>query len=358
METEQSSFDERLEAVISDRIRLHESIRAGGATRESAAVEQTHDELIRRILRLLRESDQTAQRDAVMVQLMRALEDRLVDLANFSPDSLDGYQRLGALLAEFLADRGDQLPLTMLERIYLRAVCLLYAGQSDDAAEAFREACESEESDEANDIKFKSYVVLGNLSHGQRRYESAREMHERSLHYAKERNVTAQAVALKALNAYALGDQSEALQLFQHSIEMFAPDQPFYNAYFHRNALLFSGAIYCERNEWPAAESSYERALTYVDPQSFDRYDAHSQLGRICYATGRWSEAARHFREALRIEAVGQTEYQLDTRFWLARTEVKQGNLREAKALLREVIESDIPYERRPQAEALLERCS
>ena len=35
----------------------------------------------------------------------------------------------------------------------------------DKAREGFSAACASEESDEANDIKYKSYVILGNLSH-------------------------------------------------------------------------------------------------------------------------------------------------------------------------------------------------
>lgn len=358
METEQSSFEERLNAVVADRMSLHESIRTRAAGTESPPVEQQHDELIRRILHLLKESDEGEHRDAAMVQLIRALEERIVDIGNFATDALSDYRRLGELIVEYIDMRGSELPLTQLERTYYRGIALLHAGRGADASATFRHACESEESDESNDIKFKSYVILGNISHEEQRYDTAREMHDQSLRYARENNVTAQAVALKALNAYALGEQEEALSLFQHSLELFSPDQPFYNAYFHRNALLFSGTIFYDRRDWSAAEESYGRALSHVEPQSFDRYDALSQLGRICYATGRWEKAAQHFRHALGIESVGETEHQLDTRFWLARTEVKQGNIREARALLREVIESEVPYERRPQAEALLQRCS
>ena len=357
METDGTSFDERLEGVVEERAALHQSI-PSAADSDRAALEQRHDELIRKILQLLRDSDDASRRDTAMIELMRALEDRLIDVGNFSTDALAGYGRLGELLAEFIDSRGSDLPVTQLERTYHRAIALLYAGRATESAEGFREACESEESDEANDIKFKSYVILGNISHDEQQYDTAREMHDRSLRYAREGNVTAQALALKALNAFALGEEDEALSLFERSLELFVPDQPFYNAYFHRNALLFSGAIFFDRQDWSRAEQAYEFALTHVEPQSFDRYDALSQLGRICYATGRWDGATQHFRRALQIEALGQTEYQLDTRFWLARAEVKQGNLREAKSLLREVIESDIPYERRPQAEALLARCS
>src|SRR4029079_4679948 len=105
--------------------------------------------------------------------------------------------------------------LTTLEAIYYRAVAALYAGEVDKARDGFSAACASEESDEANDIKYKSYVILGHLSHEERDYRTAKDLHEQSLRYSQNGNVTAQALALKVLNSYALQDFDEALHLFQ-----------------------------------------------------------------------------------------------------------------------------------------------
>lgn len=362
MTTEESSFEESLGAIASDRADLQSSVReaeARGGESELIALERRHDDLIRRILTLIRDASSETERSIAMVELMRALEERLVDLRNFSPEGSGRLSKLGELVIEYMdAGAAAQLSLSPLERTYYRAIGAIYAGRTGEAAAGLQAACESEESDETNDIKFKAYVMLGNLSHDERKFETARELHDRSLQYAREGNVTAQALAFKALNAYAVGDEDEALSLFDRALELFAPDQPFYNAYFHRNALLFTGSIQYQRKSWSESESAYRKAVAHVEPESFDRYDALAQLGRICYSTGRWSEAIQLFRDALKIEAAAQTEYHLDTRFWLARAHVKEGRLPEARELLREVINSDVPYERRPQAEALLARCS
>lgn len=361
--TDESSFDAELGSIASDRAELQSSVRSPesrGAHADEIALEQRHDALIRRILTLVRDAASDRERGIAMLELMRALEDRLVDLRNFALEPTPRLAKLGELTIEYLDAAGDSdhVRITPLERIYYRAIGAIYAGRSDDATAGLRAACESEESDEANDIKFKAYVILGSLSHGERDFDAARELHDRSLQYAREGNVTAQALAFKALNAYAVGDENEALSLFTRALQLFSPDQPFYNSYFHRNALLFSGSIHYERKAWSDAENAYRAAVEHVEPDSFDRYDALAQLGRICYSTGRWDDAIRMFEQALQIEAAGQTEYHLDTRFWLARAHVKQGSIREARELLREVIESETPYERRPQAEALLSRCS
>ena len=361
--SEDSSFDAEVGSIASDRADLQSSVRVAdtrGAEADLVALEQRHDALIRRIVTLVRDAASDRERGIAMGELMRALEDRLVDLRNFSLEPSSRLAKLGELTIEYLDAVGNSgdLRMTTLERTYYRAIGAMYAGRSGEAAVGLRAACESEESDEANDIKFKAYVILGNLSHGEKDFDAAKALHERSLQYAREGNVSAQALAFKALNAYAVGDQDEALALFTRALQLFSPDQPFYNSYFHRNALLFSGSIHYERKAWPDAENAYRAAIEHLEPESFDRYDALAQLGRVCYSTGRWDEAVDMFRQALQIEAAGQTEYHLDTRFWLARAHVKQGNIRDAREMLQQVIESETPYERRPQAEALLARCS
>ena len=85
----------------------------------------------------------------------------------------------------------------------------------------------------------EAYVLLGHLTHGEKDYAKAKELHDQSIRYSQNNNVTAQALALKALNSYALRDYDEALKVFEESLQLFDPNQPFFNSYFHRNALLF-----------------------------------------------------------------------------------------------------------------------
>src|SRR5207237_8240800 len=127
--------------------------------------------------------------------------------------------------------RDGSLVLTKLEATYYRAVAALYAGDVPTARIGFSDACASEESDEANDIKYKSYVMLGHLSHDDHDYAKARQLHDQSLRYSQNSNVTAQALALKALNSYALGEADEALHLFQEALHLFDASQPFFNSY-------------------------------------------------------------------------------------------------------------------------------
>ena len=144
--------------------------------------------------------------------------------------------------------------LTGLEATYYRAVAALYAGEPGRAREGFGEACASEESDEANDIKYKSYVLLGHLSHEERDYAKARELHDQSMCYSANSNVTARALAFKALSSYALDEHDDALHLFEEALNLFDADQPFFNSYFFRNALLFRGAIYFDRKQYDKVE--------------------------------------------------------------------------------------------------------
>src|SRR5439155_9662266 len=101
------------------------------------------------------------------------------------------------------------------------------------------------------------YVMLGHLSHDEHDYAKAKQLHEQSLRYSQNSNVTAQALALKALNSYALGEADEALHLFQEALQLFDPNQPFFNSYFYRNALLFCGAIHFDRRDLENAERYY-----------------------------------------------------------------------------------------------------
>jgi tetratricopeptide (TPR) repeat protein len=293
-----------------------------------------------------------------MLEMMRVLENRLVYLQNFSADPTAENRALAALVVRFVDDvtasDGGGAVLTTLEAIYYRAVASLCAGDHASARRGFTAACESEESDEANDIKYKSFVILGHLSHADADYLGARELHERSLKYSANGNVTAQALALKALNSYALGEHDEALNLFREALALFRPREPFFNSYFFRNALLFCGAIHFDRGELEEAESSYRRVVESADPGSFDSFDALSHLGRIEYARRRWDAAAGSFENALKTHRVSENELVVDTWFWLARCHLRRNDPSAARGYLEKIAATDVPYQRKPQAAELL----
>src|SRR5258708_29328159 len=221
-----------------------------------------------------------------MLELMRTLKTRLVYLHNFIVDPTSDSRILAQLVTQFIEQLTSQRSrvLTTLEATYYRAVATLYAGDLAGARGGFAQACASEESDEANDIKYKSYVILGHLSHEDHDYAKAKNLHEQSMRYSHNNNVTAQALALKALNSYALGDRDEALHLFQESLQLFDGNQPFFNSYFFRNALLFCGSICFDSRAYADARQYYQRVLESVEQTSYDYFDALTHLGRIAYA--------------------------------------------------------------------------
>jgi tetratricopeptide (TPR) repeat protein len=246
--------------------------------------------------------------------------------------------------------------LTTLEATYYRAVAALYAGELGKAREGFSAACASEESDEANDIKYKSYVILGHLSHEEADYAKAKDLHEQSMRYSPNDNVTAQALALKALNSYALGDHDDALHLFQESLALFDENKPFFNSYFFRNALLFCGAIYFDRKQFDDAASFYRRVSATVDQSSFDYFDALSHIGRIEYSQGNYEEAVASFERAVQTHHFSENEYVVDTWFWIARCHLRRNDSGEARKYLEKIAATDVRYEKKPQAVELLQR--
>jgi len=314
--------------------------------------------LQRQLATLFKEAGDDQQRITVMLEMMRILENRLVYLHNFIVDPTSDNRILAQLVTKFVDQiaRDRSSVLTTLEAIYYRAVASLYAGDLGGAREGFTAACASEESDEANDIKYKSYVILGHLSHEEHDYAKAKALHDQSLRYTHNGNVTAQALALKALNAYALGDYDEAVHLFEDSLRLFDRNEPFFNSYFYRNALLFCGAIYFDRKEHERAEDLYKRALETVDQNSYDHFDALSHLGRIYYASGRYDEAVAALEKAVQTHRLTENEYVVDTWFWIARSHLKRDDNASARAYLEKIAASDVHYERKPQAVDLLQR--
>ncbi|MEO8218979.1 MAG: tetratricopeptide repeat protein [Acidobacteriota bacterium] len=323
---------------------------------------QQYGKLQRSLMTVFKSSSDEQERIGAMLEMIRIMENELVYLQNFVVEQSADNSVLASLVGRFLdtLSESNRSPMTPLEILYYRAVAALYAGDTASAAAGFRNACESDESDEANDIKYKSYVILGNISHDQQDFEQARQMHDRSLQYSQHSNVTAQALAFKALNCYALKNFDEALQLFEQSLELFDEGEPFFNSYFHRNALLFCGAIYSQRKEYGKAESFYRRVIDQVEPNSYDHFDALSQLGKICYSTNRMDDAAEFFKQAIETQTANanENEYIVDIYFWLARTQLKRSNGLEARRLLEKVASSDAKYERKSQAMELLQRVS
>src|SRR5205085_6896467 len=232
---ERNDFASRVKAVVDQRVALETRLQNEKGELSDATASRYDGEyggLQKTLATMFRESDVESDRISVMLEMMRILENRLVYLQNFIVDPSSDNRILAQLVTKFIdqisAERSTIL--TSLEATYYRAVAALYAGDLVKARQGFRDACASEESDEANDIKYKSYVILGHLSHEERDYAGAKDLHDKSLRYSHNDNVTAQALALKALNSYALGDHDESAHLFEDSLRLFDPNEPFFNS--------------------------------------------------------------------------------------------------------------------------------
>ena len=350
-----------IKELVEQRIALESQLQNETGELSDAAARKYEDRyggLQRQLATLFRTAGEDQDRITIMLEMMRILENRLVYLQNFIVDPSSDNRILAQLVTKFIDElTRDRSPiLTTLEATYYRAVAALYAGDLGRARESFSAACASEESDEANDIKYKSYVILGHLSHEEQDYAKAKDLHDQSLRYSQNNNVTAQALALKALNSYALQDANEALHLFEESLQLFDQNQPFFNSYFYRNALLFCGAIYFDRKEYARAAEFYRRVLESVEPTSYDYFDALSHLGRIAYAQSQWDDAAAAFEKAIQTHRFNENEYIIDTYFWIARTHLKRNAADQARPYLEKIAATDVRYDKKPQAVELLQR--
>jgi len=350
-----------IKELLDQRVALENALQNEKAELSESRVrdyDRRYANLQRQLAVLFKEASSDPERITLMLEMMRILENRLVYLHNFIVDPTSDNRILAQLVTKFIDQiaRDRSTVLTTLESTYYRAVASLYAGDLAAAREGFTAACESEESDEANDIKYKSYVILGHLSHEEHDYAKAKALHDESLRYTQNGNVTAQALALKALNAYALGDYDEAVHLFEDSLRLFDHNEPFFNSYFYRNALLFCGAIYFDRKDYAPAEELYKRALETVDQNSYDHFDALSHLGRIYYAAGRYDEAVVALEKAVQTHRLTENEYVVDTWFWIARSHLKREDNAAARTYLEKIAASDVRYDRKPQVVDLLQR--
>jgi tetratricopeptide (TPR) repeat protein len=348
-----------LKKLVDQRVALETKLQneAGElAERRAADYDAQYSALQRKLAGLFKAAGDDRERTTIMLELMRILENRLVYLQNFIVDATADNRVLANLVTRFIGEIAGSNVLTKLEATYYRAVATLYAGDIDAARKGFAEACESEESDEANDIKYKSYVILGHLSHEERDYAKAKQLHEDSMRYSQNGNVTAQALALKALNSYALADYDDALHLFGEALALFDPQQPFFNSYFFRNALLFCGAIHFDRRDYAGAESFYKRVIENVEHNSYDYFDALTHLGRIHYAEKRYDDAAAAFEKAVQTHRFSENEYLVDTWFWIARTHLKRNDSGQAREYLQKIAASDVKYDKKPQAVELLQK--
>lgn len=351
----------RLRQIVDARVALETTLQnepgelSDGSARD---YDNKYQSLQRQLATMFREASADQERITIMLEMMRILENRLVYLQNFIVDPSSENRLLAQLVTKFIDDmsREKSPVLTTLEATYYRAVAALYAGDLGRAREGFSAACASEESDEANDIKYKSYVILGHLSHEGGDFATAKQLHEQSMRYSPNDNVTAQALALKALNSYALQDYDEALHLFGEALALFDENKPFFNSYFFRNALLFCGAIHFDRRAYGEAESFYGKVLTSVDQTSFDYFDALSHLGRIYYAQEKYDAAVTSFEKAVQTHRFSENEYVVDTWFWIARCHLRRDQSAEARKYLEKIAATDVRYDKKPQAVELLQR--
>ncbi|HYC58582.1 MAG TPA: tetratricopeptide repeat protein [Thermoanaerobaculia bacterium] len=358
---DRNDLSARLRQLVDQRVALETKLQnEPGELADSASREYDtkYQSLQRQLATAFKEAADNHDRVTSMLEMMRILENRLVYLQNFIVDATSENRLLAQLVTRFIDDIGREKSsvLTSLEATYYRAVAALYGGDLGKAREGFSTACASEESDEANDIKYKSYVILGHLSHEEADYAKAKDLHDQSMRYSANDNVTAQALALKALNSYALQDYDEALHLFQEALGLFDENKPFFNSYFYRNALLFCGAIHFDRREYAQAESFYGRVIGSVDQSSFDFFDALSHLGRIYYSQERYQDAVSSFEKAVQTHRFSENEYVVDTWFWIARCHLRRNDAGEARKYLEKIAASDVRYEKKPQAVELLQR--
>lgn len=362
METvESTEIITRMRQLVDERVALESKIQNEHGELSSsvlAGYDRAYGRLQKSLSQLFRDAADESQRITLMLELMRILENKLVYLQNFTVDATADNRMLASLVDRFIDQMvlSPRSPLTSLEATYYRAIVALYAGDSRSAREGFQAACASEESDESNDIKYKSYIMLGNLSHEEADYARARDFHDQSLKYSQNPNVTAQALAFKALNSYALNDFDEALNLFEKALTLFDPNAPFFNSYFFRNSLLFCGLIYYDRRDYAQAELYYRKVVAKVESSSFDHFDALARLGKIYYALGRYDEAAQNLSKAIDTHRFSENEYLVDTYYWLAKAHLKRNAPQEARRCLEKIAASDVKYEKKPQALELLQR--
>lgn len=353
----------RIKDLLDQRISLETKLQneKGELTEtQTRQYDDSYASLQRQLAATFKETSDDPQRITIMLEMMRILENRLVYLQNFIVEPSSDNRILAQLVTKFIdqMSRERRSVLTSLEATYYQAVASLYAGDIARARQGFRDACASEESDEANDIKYKSYVLLGHLSHEERDYARAKELHDQSLRYSANNNVTAQALAFKALNSYALHDHDDALHLFEEALRLFDSNQPFFNSYFFRNALLFCGAICFDRKQYEKAEEFYLRVVDSVEQNSYDYFDALSHLGRIYYMKGRYDDAVASFERAIQTHKFSENEYIIDTFFWIARSHLKRNDRDQARTYLEKIAASDVRYEKKPQAVELLAKVS
>ncbi len=351
----------RLRQIVDARVALETTLQNEPGELSDASAhdyDKKYQSLQRQLATMFREAAADQERITIMLEMMRILENRLVYLQNFIVDPSSENRLLAQLVTKFIDDmsREKSPVLTTLEATYYRAVAALYAGDLGRAREGFSAACASEESDEANDIKYKSYVILGHLSHEGGDFAKAKELHEQSMRYSPNDNVTAQALALKALNSYALQDYDEALHLFREALSLFDENKPFFNSYFFRNALLFCGAIHFDRRAYGEAESFYRQVVSNVDQTSFDYFDALSHLGRIYYSQEKYDDAVHSFEKAVQTHRFSENEYVVDTWFWIARCHLRRDASAEARKYLEKIAATDVRYDKKPQAAELLQR--
>lgn len=351
----------KLRELLDERTRLETRLQKEPgelSDRSVAEYDRQYLELQKKIAKLFRDAVSDDEKVAIVLELMRILENRLVYLRNFVVDPTADDRMLAQMVSRFFDEGATTSRITPLEQTYFRAISALYAGDIEAARRHFQAACASEESDEANDIKYKSYVILGNLSHEASDYGNAKQMLDESLRYTQSGNVTAQALAFKALNSYAMQDYDEALGLFEKALELFDRDAAFFNSYFYRNALLFCGAIHYDRKHYEKAEQYYRRVTEEVEPASYDHFDALSHLGKIHYHRSQFDEAAAEFRKAIDHHKQNENEYLVDLYFWLARTQLRRNDVAAAREALEKIKSSEVAYEKRPQAMELLSRMS
>ena len=233
-------------ALVDERVALETRLQNEQGELSEARAQQ-YERRVRgaaaKLAALFKQTADERERITVMLELMRILENRLVYLQNFIVDAdvRQPHPRAAGDAASSTRSPRTRSVLTNLEATYYRAVAALYAGDVATARDGVHGGVRVRgvRRGERHQVQVvrdpRPPLARGARLRARRRSCTTSRCATRRTTTSPRRRWRS-----KALNSYALGEHDEALHLFQESLQLFDPTQPFFNSYFYpqRAALL------------------------------------------------------------------------------------------------------------------------
>lgn len=291
------------------------------------------------------------------VEIARVLELKLTLLRNYVVDpTSDAKSLAGGLCAIFEEAGAEKLGLHPIEAAYLGAVLDVYAGNGPAGLAKLEHVFESDAVERYVALHYHARMIAAHLQHETSEFAVARRNAERAADLATSPNPTAQALAVIAVNSFAMGEKERAMRELEDALRYFDETEPLFNPYFFRNTLLLCGLICFERHDDDAAETFCRRAVERAEPATYDAFEAWSRLGRVLYRQKKIEEAASAFENGIASYRHGESEVLLDVCFWLARACLILERSDRARILLLRIVTSEVDYPGREDARQLLAR--